>query len=631
MSKVLAKQSLQKKVSRTLLAVMAALVVLSFVTLDTVIGPAFDQLELDQARTNIIRAERAIQNDLDNLSAIAGDWAIWDDAYNYVRGDYPAFAYSNLDQPTLTNLELSLLLIYDANANLLWGQVVHEDELVDPSTLGVFDPGTATAFQLIRHTDVQASTDGLLRTDLGPMLLSSWPVVTSDGVGPIAGTMIMGQFLDQAKTAQLRSRTEVDLDWQLIDQESYSKSPPLQAFSGDTSGFIHYETTDDAVTSYRMLVDLFGEPLMLLQVRTPREISALGERALNGALLFLALAGIVVAAVTWLSLRSTIVLPLEALAAHITAVRESGDLSKRLKISRTDEIGSLGRQFDKLTGEVHDARMRLLDQSFKAGKADAAAEVLHNIRNAMTPLINGLDRVAKNWRAASRLRVNQATEELGDPTCPDHRREKLLMYIDSAFAHVRAMQDDAIEDLSVAAKQAHQVESILSDQEKHANVAPIIEDFELGNIIDEAILVIPKSDDPEVEVNLRRKLHQFRVRGHRVGVLQVLGNLMLNAYESIQRSDSQNGKIAVSAAPETVEDKQMIRLTVTDTGCGFDDKTRQKIFQRGFSSKEGHLSGLGLHWCANALASMGGHIQADSRGLGQGAQFHVLLPAAQGG
>jgi signal transduction histidine kinase len=75
----------------------------------------------------------------------------------------------------------------------------------------------------------------------------------------------------------------------------------------------------------------------------------------------------------------------------------------------------------------------------------------------------------------------------------------------------------------------------------------------------------------------------------------------------------------------------MVRLTVRDTGCGFDDELKTRIFQRGFSSKQGNMSGLGLHWCANALAGMGGRIQASSPGPGMGAEFHVLLPSARGG
>ena len=66
----------------TLLVVVTILALLSFVTLQKIVAPAFDKLELDDARTDLIRAQRAIQNDLDNLSAIAGDWGLWDDAYD---------------------------------------------------------------------------------------------------------------------------------------------------------------------------------------------------------------------------------------------------------------------------------------------------------------------------------------------------------------------------------------------------------------------------------------------------------------------------------------------------------------------------------------------------------------------
>ncbi len=158
-----------------------------------------------------------------------------------------------------------------------------------------------------------------------------------------------------------------------------------------------------------------------------------------------------------------------------------------------------------------------------------------------------------------------------------------------------------------------------------------MESLELDEMLDEAVLVIPKRSTPKVRINLQKELGHFRVQAHRVGLLQVLGNIILNAYESIQRTQSDVGSINLSASNETIDDIEMIRLIVSDTGCGFDDESKRKIFQRGYTSKSGDLSGLGLHWCANALAAMGGRIQAESTGAGRGAQFHVLLPAAHGG
>ena len=629
MSKKAAAQSLQEKVSVTLFVVMGALALLSYVTLQNVVAPAFDKLELDEARMNLIRAERAIQNDIMNLNAITGDWGPWDDAYYYARGEYPAFEDSNLDRPTLENLGLNLLAVYDVRGEPIWGNVIYQDELVDLGMLGILNSGTDTWAYLVSHADPAGQMSGLLQTDLGPMMLSSWPVVRSDGSGPIAGTMIMGQFLDDAHATSLRERTEVQLGWTVIgssDGISEAIESPL-----DGSGSALHETFPTKVVSTGVLTDLFGAPLLVLEVSTPRNISALGNSTVDGALLFLALAAIIVALVTWWLLRKIIVSPLAGLADHITSMRKSGDLTRKLGHDRYDEIGALAHEFDKLTDELHEARKLLLDQSFKAGKADTAAEVMHNIRNAMTPMINGIDRLGKNFAVTDKLKVKDAIEALTSPDCPADRVEKYFQYIDSAFSHIAASNADAAENLTVASKQARQVEAILADQERHAQVAPVIEKLSLDEVLDEAVLVIPKADDPEIELELEEVIRDVSVRAHRVGLLQVMGNLMLNAYESIERSDSDRGRIGVTVCEETVDEQPMVRLVVSDTGCGFDEGTSEKIFQRGFSSKEGHLSGLGLHWCANALAGMGGRIQAESKGPGHGAEFHVLLPAAQGG
>ena len=632
MSNGVAQWSLQQKVSIALLAVMGALSVLSFIVLKEVVSPAFDELELSEAQTNLNRAAKAIANDLENLSAITGDWGPWDDAYSFVTGQYPGFEDSNLNRPTLTNLDLALLAVYDIAGTLLWGQVDDGTGATsDLSILGILDPGTRTADHLITHSDPQEHADGLINTGLGPMLISSWPVIRSDGTGPIGGTMIMGQLLNDDRLARLRVRTEVMLDWRTIEDDAVSPATLQAPLEGASARSVRHVSTKDNIVSSSILLDLFNAPVLSLEVTTPRQISALGQRTVNGALLFLALAGLIVALVAWLFLRSVIVLPLEGLARHITGIRKSGDLSQRLNDNRADEIGSLSNEFDKLADELHEARKLLLDQSFKAGKADTAAEVLHNIRNAMTPLINSIDRLSKELSVTDGLKVRQAVEELTGDDCPADRAGKLLQYIESAFTHIEGTNRTAGENLGVASKQARQVEAILVDQEHHAKVSPVMENLPLDEVLDEAVLVIPESATPEIELDLVNGVNECRVRAHRVGLLQVLANLILNAYESIQRSQSNSGRIELSAETESVEDKLMVRLTVSDTGCGFDENFKQKLFQRGFSSKQGHMSGLGLHWCAISLAGMGGRIRAESRGPGQGAEFHVLLPAAQGG
>ncbi|MCI0516591.1 MAG: HAMP domain-containing protein, partial [Woeseiaceae bacterium] len=406
----LASWSLQKKVSMTLLGVMSTLVLLTYVILTAIVGPAFDRLEINDATRNLVRAERAIRADVNVLDAISRDWASWDDSYAFARGENPGFSKSNLDRLSLTKLSLNLVLFFDTQGREVWGQVLQGDKTLSPTVLGVLKPAAPEDMPRIQQTRLDGFTRGLLRTNLGPMLFSSRPILTSQDGGPIAGTLLMGQFLDDARMERLRQRTEVIMNWQTV-QPGQEVDLPM-ALDANTPESMQHLATPDSITSLGVLNDLYDQPLLVLEVNTPRKLSALGGQTVNAALLFFSLAGVVVAVVTWLLLRTMIVLPLESLARHITRIRESGNLTQKMNSTRPDEIGALASEFDKMTTELHDARRLLLEQSFKAGKADTAAEVLHNIRNAMTPLINGLDWLNKHFKITDSLRIGQVTGEL---------------------------------------------------------------------------------------------------------------------------------------------------------------------------------------------------------------------------
>ena len=210
--------------------------------------------------------------------------------------------------------------------------------------------------------------------------------------------------------------------------------------------------------------------------------------------------------------------------------------------------------------------------------------------------------------------------------------QKLLEYVEASFEHIKNSNSEATDDMRIVMSQARQVEDILADQEKFAIDSPATENISVDEVVGEAAHVIPKDAKNKITFELDHELHGLRVYAHRIGLLQVMGNLILNAYESIQRARQKKGRISLTATPELVENQAMVRLTVRDNGTGFENDAKTKVFQRGFTSKgEGDTTGLGLHWCANAVAGMGGRISAESDGTGKGARFHVLLPIAQGG
>ncbi len=70
-----------------------------------------------------------------------------------------------------------------------------------------------------------------------------------------------------------------------------------------------------------------------------------------------------------------------------------------------------------------------------------------------------------------------------------------------------------------------------------------------------------------------------------------------------------------------------LKLTVTDSGCGMDEATRQRAFEPFFTTKQGRGTGLGLTTVHSIATQCGGAVAIDSR-PGAGTSVTVLLPCA---
>ena len=100
---------------------------------------------------------------------------------------------------------------------------------------------------------------------------------------------------------------------------------------------------------------------------------------------------------------------------------------------------------------------------------------------------------------------------------------------------------------------------------------------------------------------------------------RVLVNLVANARDATP----DGGTISVGCAPVPGG----VELTVSDTGAGMDDETKDRIFDPFFTTKERDMgTGLGLSIVAGIVGQSGGTIEVESA-VGAGATVRIVLPA----
>ncbi|QBX38207.1 response regulator [Brevundimonas sp. S30B] len=116
------------------------------------------------------------------------------------------------------------------------------------------------------------------------------------------------------------------------------------------------------------------------------------------------------------------------------------------------------------------------------------------------------------------------------------------------------------------------------------------------------------------------------VRGDVVRLKQILTNLVSNAVKF-----TEEGLVSLTVEPAApIGGRTTLHFTVQDTGIGFDDETRNRLFSR-FEQADGAItrrfggSGLGLAICRQLTEMMGGSLDCESEPSG-GSAFMLTLP-----
>ena len=139
----------------------------------------------------------------------------------------------------------------------------------------------------------------------------------------------------------------------------------------------------------------------------------------------------------------------------------------------------------------------------------------------------------------------------------------------------------------------------------------------------------------EVVIHPKYQKNIWTVEIDRGQINQVLLNLYVNAWQAMPEGGDlliQTKNITLDenyVKPSKLKPGRYVRISVTDTGVGMDESTRQRIFDPFFTTREmGRGTGLGLASVYGIIKNHDGIINVDSE-EGEGTTFNIYLPATE--
>jgi two-component system NtrC family sensor kinase len=580
-----------------------------------VLMPSFAELERDDAKTSMKRISYALDMTLDGLALSATDWGNWADVYQYVERPNAAFLKANISPSALKQLQVDALLIADLRGNLLLSSSRGLESGADLDLDVASRKTLPDDFPWRRALIAGASEKGLIQTNRGIMMIAAAPVLDGSGGGEAIGTVIMGRLLTPGQVRTLGARAQAALS--------------MVQTGGRSSGDEVVET-EEQTQIYRSFNDIYGRPLMQLRVEVPRKITARGQKAVAYASAYLIGAAVAVLIVLMIVLNRVVLEPLARVTRHAVSIGEGADLTARLHLPGRDEIARLAHEFDRMVASVAEGRRQLVDQSFQAGFAELASGVLHNLGNAMTPVGVRLATLEERLRAAPAADLELASTELALEKPGSARRADLEEFLRLGCRAMAAAVRDAQSDVALVQRQAAIVQSALSELMRSTRNDHIVEAVRLPELVTQTLEIVPDACRQRLIVDADESLAKVGVvRVARMVLRLILQNLIINAADAVRDSGRTQGNLRVAAEIVRESDREQLHLHCRDNGVGIPTDNLQRVFEKGFSTKSRDTNyGIGLHWCANAVAALGGRIWAASEGPGRGASLHLMLPLA---
>lgn len=313
---------------------------------------------------------------------------------------------------------------------------------------------------------------------------------------------------------------------------------------------------------------------------------------------------------------------------------EKGDLEAEADIQSKDELGKLGRNFNRMLKtirETHEQNIQLLRQVNQFNeeltkKIEAATSELAKRNEELRLLNEALFESQRQLSQSEKLAaVGQVTaamaHQIGTPLNSISGYIQLILQ----DGNIQPKDRDRLKIIeSQLDRLADSVKNLLSFTRQPK---PQLRSLDVNEVLEELIHL---SEPWFLARNVRLSTHLSpdlpSILGDSTHLQTLFLNLITNALDAMPQGGVLTVKTRQVSPPFSSEDGRWLEISITDTGIGITEESKKRIFDPFFTTKKmGEGTGLGLAICEKIVKEHSGKIDLESE-VGKGSTFSILIP-----
>ena len=313
---------------------------------------------------------------------------------------------------------------------------------------------------------------------------------------------------------------------------------------------------------------------------------------------------------------------------------EKGDLEAEAQIRSSDELGELGRHFNRMLKtirETHEQNVQLLLQVNQFNeeltrKIEEATSELAK-RNEELKLLN-----EALFESQRQLSQSEKLAALGQVTATmAHQIGTPLNSISGYLQLILQdgnLQSNDRERLKIIESQldrlADSVKNLLSFTRRPK---PLLRPLGVNEVLEELIrLSEPWFLSRNVRLSTLLSSDLPLILGDPTHLQTLFLNLITNAIDAMPNGGLLTIKTQQIPPRPSSENGKWVEIAITDTGIGITEESKKRIFDPFFTTKKmGEGTGLGLAICQNIIKEHFGKLEFESE-VGKGSSFSALVP-----